>query len=204
MEVTDKKKVKLGFLDREYTCIFVCDVQEKFRRVMLNFDDVVSNTKRLLMGSKILDVPIVVTEQYPRGLGSTVAELELASMPVNLMVKKTQFSMVTPEVEEAMEKSLCLDGLSSVVICGMEAHVCVEQTAMELLARGLTVHVAADCCTSRTKQDRNLALQRLTQRGCYVTTYEAVLFNLLRDKEHPKFKQISQLVQDPSRDVALV
>ncbi|KAA0189699.1 hypothetical protein HAZT_HAZT004173 [Hyalella azteca] len=157
----------------------------------------------MLSGCSILSVPVVVTEQYPKGLGVTVAELDLESIPIALKVEKTQFNMVTPAVEEAMISTLCKDGLSSVVICGIETHVCVEQTAIDLLARGISVHVAADCCTSRTNQDRNLALQRLSKIGCHVTTCETVLFKLLGDKQHAKFQEISKLVREPCKDVGL-
>lgn len=196
--------VSLGALDAKHTALFVCDIQEKFRDVMLNFPSLIANSKKLITGCSLLGVPIVVTEQYPKGLGTTVAELDLASVNVSLKAEKTQFNMLTPELEEVMASKLCKESLASVVLCGIETHVCVEQTAAQLLLRGLTVHVVVDCCTSRTAHDRGFAIQRLSQMGCIVTTYENVLFKLLGGKDHPKFKEVSQIVRQPSVDIGLV
>ncbi|CAL4084012.1 unnamed protein product, partial [Meganyctiphanes norvegica] len=196
-----KSKVSLGALDVATTALFLCDVQEKFRPVMMHFEDIVINSKKLLSGCASLGVPLLVTEQYPKGLGNTVAELDISHAVA--VVPKTKFTMVVPEVEVKMAV-LCDGGLQSIVLCGIESHVCVEQTAIDLLSRGLFVHIVADCCGSRTQEDRLLALQRLQQIGCFVTTSENVLFKLLGDKDHPKFKEIAGLVKATSQPTGLV
>lgn len=187
--------VKYGFLPAKRTVFFLCDLQEKFRSVVLYFDEIVQTAGKLLQASKLLDIPLVVTEQYAKGLGNTVSELDIAH--AKGVYNKTKFSMLIPDVTKHLD-SLCEGNVQCVVLFGIETHVCVEQTAAELCALGIQVHVVADACTSRSQEDRMLALSRLQQMGCFVTTSESVLFKLLGDKEHPKFADIRQLVQKPS------
>jgi len=186
----------LDELDPAKTILFVCDIQEKFAAAILNFDQLVSNTKKLVAGCHLLRVPLVVTEQYPRGLGHTVPQLGLAECKPLLTAEKTQFNMLTPEVTAVLDERFP-DGCS-VVLCGVETHVCVQQTALSLRRRGHSVYVAQDCCSSRTPHDRRAALRRLASAGCHVTTYEAVLFELLGSKDHPVFKPLSLLVREKS------
>jgi len=186
----------LDALDPAKTVLFVCDIQEKFAGAMLNFDQLVSNTKKLIGGCSLLSVPVIVTEQYPAGLGHTVPQLGLADCPPLLTAEKTQFNMLTPEVTAVLNERFP-DGCS-VLLCGIETHVCVQQTALALRRRGHSVHVAEDCCSSRTRHDRRTALARLASAGCHVTTYEAVLFELLGSKDHPAFKPLSRLVREKS------
>jgi len=198
-----RNAVSLGALEPDNTVLFVCDIQEKFSTAMLNFDKLVSNTKKLVAGCGLLGVPAVVTEQYPKGLGHTVPELGLADCGnVLLTAEKTQFNMLTPEVVTTLTQTFP-GGSPAVVLCGIETHVCVEQTAAALLSRGCSVHLVQDCCSSRTLHDRATALQRMAAIGCHVTTYEAVLFKLLGSKDHPKFKELSQLVREKSHDLAI-
>ncbi|KAF6203969.1 hypothetical protein GE061_002307 [Apolygus lucorum] len=193
--------VKFGLLPLKRTVFFLCDIQEQFRNVSQHFDSVVQSANKLLRASKILDIPLVVTEQYPTGLGHTVSELEISH--ANGVFPKTKFSMMTPEVTVQLD-SLCEGNVLCVVLFGLETHVCIEQTAAELCALGLKVHVVADACTSRSQEDRLLAFQRLQQIGCFITTSESVLFKLLGDKENPKFKEISALVKTPTQPSGLV
>ncbi|KAB7497697.1 Isochorismatase domain-containing protein 2 [Armadillidium nasatum] len=158
-------QVKLGSLDQETSALFICDLQEKFSSVISHFPQVIENTKKLLEGCKLLKIPIIVTEQYPKGLGKTVSDLDVKECHV---VAKTLFNMLVPEVLN-LTQSICDKNLKSVVLLGVEAHVCVEQTAIDLVSRGFTVHVVADCCSSRSQEDRFLAFQRLKQIGCYIT-----------------------------------
>ncbi|XP_076045080.1 isochorismatase domain-containing protein 1-like isoform X3 [Oratosquilla oratoria] len=152
-----------------------------------------------LAGGKVLGVLLIATEQYPKGLGNTVTELDIQHAAA--VVPKTKFSMVVPEVEKLLLSSQ--HGVDAVVLFGIETHVCVEQTAIDLLSRGVKVHVVADCCSSRSQEDRTLALQRLQQVGCFITTSESVLFKLLGDKEHPKFKEVANLVKTTSQPTGL-
>jgi len=187
--------IKYGQLPEKRTAFFLCDIQEKFRPALSHFEQIVEAAKKLVQASKILNVPLVVTEQNPKGLGRTVPELDISH--AHGVYPKTKFSMVVPEVAAELE-TLCDGKLECVVLFGIEAHVCVEQTAAELCSRGLKVHVVADACTSRSQEDRLLAFERLRQIGCFITTSEAVIFQLLGDKEHPNFADIRPLIKTVS------
>ncbi|KAK7788883.1 hypothetical protein R5R35_013449 [Gryllus longicercus] len=192
--------IKYGLLPQKGTAFFLCDLQEKFRPAMLHFDQIVEVSNKLVQTSRILGVPLVVTEQNPNGLGRTVSELDVKHAVG--VYPKTRFSMLTPEVSSLID-ALCGGHLQCVVLFGVEAHVCVEQTAAELTARGLQVHVVADACTSRSQEDRLLAFQRLKQIGCFITTSETVIFKLLGDKEHPHFADIRPLIKTTSPNTGL-
>ncbi|XP_038058224.1 isochorismatase domain-containing protein 1-like [Patiria miniata] len=180
----------LGNLAAESTVFFLCDMQEKFKPAIKYFSDIVEVAKRLTETSKILEIPLIVTEQYPKGLGSTVSDLDITHAVG--VFPKTKFSMVLPPVEEELQKR---PNLRSVVLFGIEAHVCVQQTALDLLAKGLEVHIVADACSSRSMMDRQFAYERLRQAGAIVTTSEAVIFQLLGESKHPKFKEVQALVK---------
>ncbi|XP_014286848.1 isochorismatase domain-containing protein 1 [Halyomorpha halys] len=192
--------VKYGFLPIKRTVFFLCDVQEKFRQ-MVHFNEMVESAKKLISTAKLMDIPLIVTEQYPKGLGNTIPELDIAH--AKGVFPKTKFSMVVPEVSNQLD-SLCGGNVQCVVLFGIEAHVCVEQTAAELCASGLQVHVVADACTSRTQEDRLLAFKRLQQIGCFIATSENVIFKLLGDKENPHFKEVSALIRQPITATGLV
>lgn len=192
-------KISLGAIDSNVAAFFVCDLQEKFRPAMLCFSEIIENSKKLLAVSKILEIPTVATEQYPKGLGNTVAELDVGH--AIRVIPKTKFSMVVPDTTSLLDSEL--KHVKVVILFGVEAHVCVEQTAIDLLSRGLTVHVVADASTSRSQEDRLLAFKRLRQIGCFVTTSETVIFKLLGDKDHPSFNDIRGLVKNPSANTGL-
>ncbi|XP_049806220.1 isochorismatase domain-containing protein 1-like isoform X1 [Schistocerca nitens] len=190
-----------GQLSEDHTAFFMCDVQEKFRGVIAYYDAVISVADKMVKTAKILNIPLIVTEQYPKGLGRTVSELDISH--AYLVEEKTKFSMITPVVTQAMQE-ICKGAVKAIVLFGVEAHVCVEQTAAELLAHGMQVHVVADCTSSRSQEDRFLALHRMSQMGCYITTSETVIFKLLGDKNHPKFAEIRPLIKTPSPPTGLV
>ncbi|ELK33011.1 Isochorismatase domain-containing protein 1 [Myotis davidii] len=152
-----------------------------------------------LQGARILGIPVIVTEQYPKGLGSTVQEIDLTG--VKLVLPKTKFSMVLPEVEAALAE---IPGVGSVVLFGVETHVCIQQTALELVGRGIEVHIVADATSSRSMMDRMFALERLARTGIIVTTSEAVLLQLVADKDHPKFKEVQNLIKASAPESGLL
>lgn len=134
-----------------------------------------------------------MTEQNPSKLGKTIKELD-TSHAVGVF-EKTKFSMCIPAVQNEIAKL----PIESIVIFGLEGHICVEQTALELLAsEKYTVHIVADCVLSRSQEDRMLALERLRACGCIITTSENVMFKLMQDKNHPKFNDVRKLVTEPS------
>ena len=179
--------VRLARLKPETTVLLICDVQEKFRSGIQGFAAVVSGSQRMLRAAGELKVPAIVTEQYPKGLGHTVSELDTSAA---LVVHKTDFSMAVPEVKAAIGSA------SDAVIVGLEAHVCVQQTSLDLLEMGLNVHLCIDAVSSQTLTDRSCGLHRAAAAGAHLTTTESVLFELIRSKDHPSFKAISTTVKE--------
>ncbi|XP_071493131.1 isochorismatase domain-containing protein 1-like [Diadema antillarum] len=180
-----------GNISPQTAALFVCDMQEKFKPAIKYFDEITVVTKRLIKGAYILDIPVIVTEQYPSGLGHTVGELEL-DVNKSVVFSKTKFSMVIPEVVQKLDE---LPEVKSIILVGIEAHVCIQQTALDLLAKGFDVHIVADAVSARSMMDRQFAYERLRQFGAIITTSESVLFQLLGDKNHPKFKEVQALVK---------
>ena len=165
--------------------LVVIDVQERLAAVMPARDAVVHATGILIEAAVRLDIPVVLTEQYPRGLGHTVPELA-ASVPASATrIEKTSFSACG---------SLSLSRPQA-VLAGMEAHVCVLQTALELSASGFEVFVAADAVTSRTQANYANALARMQAAGVIVANVESLLFEWLRDASHEHFRALSKLIR---------
>jgi nicotinamidase-related amidase len=179
----------MTLLDSEKTCLVVVDVQERFRTVQENFDSMLTGVVRLVRAFGALELPILVTEQYPKGLGHTVEELRDA-LGETAVDTKTCFSSCGSD-----EFSKRLDGLgrTMVLVCGIETHVCVSQTVHDLLSKDFSVHVAVDAVESRKAIDRDVALRRMERAGATLTTSEAACFELLRDARHPKFKEVQAL-----------
>merc|ERR1711920_886896 len=173
----------------------VCDVQEKFRSVIHGFDSMVTSIDTLMSGCGVLDVPIIVSEQYPKGLGKTVPELiKTAEAHQARFIEKTKFSMLIPEVKELLTEKVSGDRLH-VFLCGLETHVCVFQTALDLLENGVDVHLVVDAISSQREADRAVALSTLGNMGCTVTTVESILFEILGDAKHEKFKEVSGMIR---------
>mmetsp|Transcript_4053 Transcript_4053/g.6242 ORF Transcript_4053/g.6242 Transcript_4053/m.6242 type:complete len:202 (+) Transcript_4053:76-681(+) len=169
------------------TVFLLCDIQEKFRTVIDKMPNVIHIASRLVKAATVLKIPVIATEQNPSRLGKTVSELELPSgVPV---FEKMLFSMVTPEFEAHLR------GLPvrSVAIFGIEAHVCVLQTVMDLIQRGYEVHVVMDAISSQRQFDRYIAMERFKQLGAHLTTSESILFQLMGSASHPSFKEVSAL-----------
>jgi nicotinamidase-related amidase len=175
-------------LERDRTTLVVVDVQEAFRKAVRKFDRVAANVGTLVEGAKTLGVPIVVTEQYPRGLGSTVPEVAEHLPEGTQPLDKVCFSATDAD-------GFDLGVRDQVLICGIEAHVCVSQTAHQLLDRGLQVHVARDAVSSRTKENRELGLRKMEDSGAIVTSVEMALFELLGAAGTPEFKTVQALVK---------
>ena len=178
-----------GLLDPARTALLVIDVQLAFARVMPDFEGLAERCARMADVGAALELPIFATEQYPRGLGATAPVLRTALRDV-VVESKTSFSSLGCD---GVRAGLQGGGVRQVLVCGVETHVCVLQTVHELLAAGLEPHVLADCVLSRNEVDRTHALERMARAGAVVTTSEAAAFELLRDAEHPSFKQIQQM-----------
>jgi nicotinamidase-related amidase len=173
----------MGLLSRQRTLLIVVDVQEGFRSYE-TFADVAAACAKLIAAARILGVPALVSEQYPKGLGHSVAELGLEQEPV---IEKTVFSAVRAE-------GFRLSGRDQAIVCGIEAHVCVNQTVHDLLQRGVEVHVPAEAVGSRYGLDYTGGLQRMEDAGAVISTVETVLFELLERAGTPEFKEVQQLI----------
>lgn len=172
------------------TGLLVIDVQEKLVPHIHDHQKVVWNIRRLLDAARILGIRILATEQYPKGLGPTVSPLRerLGPIPEKLMFSCRECWSLFEEAEQA--------GLSRLLVCGIEAHVCVQQTVLDLLASGWRVYVAADAVGSRHRIDYEIALRRMELAGAIITTTEAALFEWCIRAGTAEFKQISQLARE--------
>lgn len=177
-----------GLLDRSRAALVVVDVQEAFRPAVLDFERIAHNAAVLVQGAHALGVPVVVTEQYPRGLGATVPEVaeHLGDAPAPL--EKTVFSAAAAE-------GFDLDDRDQALLCGIEAHVCVSQTAHDLLHNGVEVHIARDAVTSRSEENREVGILKMEDAGAVITSVETALFELLGKAGDEQFKAIQGLIK---------
>ncbi|XP_077979118.1 isochorismatase domain-containing protein 2-like [Glandiceps talaboti] len=189
---------RLGKIAIETSALFLCDMQEKFRPSIKYFPQIVEVAGRMLTAAKILKIPVVTTEQYPKGLGPTVPELDVKGS--SKIVAKTCFTMVLPEIEEHI-KNL---GVKSVILCGIETQACIQATAIDLLEKDIDVHVIADACSSRSMVDRMYALERMKQSGAFITTSESMVLQLLRDAKHPDFRETQKVIWTTAPDSGLL
>eukprot|EP01114_Cavostelium_apophysatum_P023845 TRINITY_DN9113_c0_g1_i1.p1 TRINITY_DN9113_c0_g1~~TRINITY_DN9113_c0_g1_i1.p1 ORF type:complete len:201 (-),score=30.68 TRINITY_DN9113_c0_g1_i1:29-631(-) len=186
--------LRAGRLFPKDSALFVCDVQERFRNVINHMPAVIQTSKFMIKSAQELQIPIVVTEQNPRALGKTVDELEsiMTGNPKVQKFSKMKFSMVIPEVSEMLKK----EKIKSILLVGIEAHVCVFQTAQDLVEEGYDVHIIADGVSSQRSSDRKIAFERMKQFGAFITTSESAVFQMLRSAEHPSFKPLQPLFKE--------
>jgi len=176
-------------LDPERATLVVIDVQEGFRKAVPSFGQVARATVALVEGAKAIGIPIVVTEQYPKGLGHTVPEIA-EQLPQGLApIEKVCFS--APEAE-----GFDLAGRDQALVCGIEAHVCVSQTTLDLLGEGVEVHVVRDAVGSRSDENREVGLTRAERAGAVITSVETALFELVGRAGTDEFKQVQKAVLD--------
>jgi nicotinamidase-related amidase len=171
-------------LERDRAALLVIDIQEAFRHYEC-FGRVARGAACLLAGARILGMPRIISEQYPRGLGATVPELGIVD---ERPLAKRSFSALGAE-------GFALDGADQLIVCGLETHVCVAQSVLDLLALGAQVFLAADACGSRNGPDHDLALRRLEQAGACTSSVEALLFELIGGAQAPEFKAIQELIK---------
>lgn len=181
-----------GLLSRDGTGLIVVDVQEGFRPVIDGFDTMARNVGILAEGFGILGRPVLISEQYPKGLGHTVAEVEDRLPAFTDRVEKMRFSACGVDAfEQALTRARC----TRWVVCGIETHVCVNQTVLDLIARGYDVHVAEDAVSSRTAANRRIGLDKMRAAGAHTTSAEMALFEMLEQAGGDEFKAISKLVR---------
>ena len=175
-------------LDRDRTVLVVVDMQEAFRKAVPDFEAVAVATATLARGAAELGVPVVVTEQYPKGLGRTVEDVAAALPEGTTPIEKVRFSAAEAD-------GFDLGGRDQALVCGIETHVCVNQTALDLLSSGVDVQVATDAVASRTAENKALGLERMNDAGAGLTSVETALFELLGGSDAPEFKQVQALVK---------
>lgn len=181
-----------GFLiDRSEAVLVVVDVQERLAAVMDQREKVSANCRRLIEGAKILGIPTIVSEQYPKGLGPTEEDLRGALAPFDPVVKLSFSCCGEPSF---MERLGALDR-KKVILCGMETHVCVLQTALGLLREGQDVHLVEDAVCSRAKGNWRTGVEFMRDAGAVVTSTETVLFQLLGEAGTVEFQAVSRLVK---------
>ena len=177
----------------ENTCLVVIDLQERLVPALSGNEELLKRCAAIIKGMKLLDVPVLVTQQYTKGLGPTVPQIAEALGDFE-PIEKVTFSCLA---EKKFRNELIEVDKDYIVVIGAEAHICVQQTVLDMLDKEHhNVYLVADCVGSRSETDKNYAIRRIESYGAVVTTLESVLFELLHTAEHPKRKEVQALVMD--------
>lgn len=180
-----------NMLDKNDSLLLIIDVQERLVSA-LDKRVVVTRTETLAKAAKILGIPTIATQQYPKGLGLILESVKQNFAPDIQIIDKTSFSAVKEEGFLDILKSF---NKKQIVICGIETHVCVHQTAADLIAEGFDVYVVKDACASRNKYEFKQGIERMQENGAKISCLEIVLFEWLRNAKHPNFKEIQALIK---------
>jgi len=179
-------------LELDHTALLVVDVQERLLPVIHNAADVERQVGRMIDGANVLGLPILVTEQYRKGLGLTVPALADRLKSAVCVEEKLKFSACIEPVRGVLKQR----SIRSVVVVGIEAHVCVQQSVADILRGGRQAHVALDAIASRTASSREVGVRRMRAAGMVPSGVELALFEMIVSADHPQFKTISGLVRD--------
>ncbi len=171
--------------------LVVIDIQGKLAQLMYRKESLFENTRKLIKGCQVLGIPIIVTEQYPKGLGPTIPEIA-DLFPDFRPLPKVAFSCCG---DEGFQRELRAVARQQILVCGIETHVCVYQTTMDLLGAQYHVEIVEDAVSSRAQEDRGTALQRMRDEGARTTSVEMALFELMKVAEGPRFKEVSKIVK---------
>lgn len=179
-------------LSAERSLLFLVDLQEKLLPALHEYDTIVDQCRLMIRAARVFELPMILTEQYPKGLGPTVSAITemLPSDGVD-PIAKTLFSGYTPEVREDLQTA----DREQIIVVGIESHVCVQQTVLDLLRVDYKVWVCADAVGSRRPNDREMALHRMRQEGAFITTTESAIFELARQAGTDQFKKILEIVK---------
>lgn len=177
----------------EDTLGLIIDYQEKLIPVINNHKELVNSSKILIEGLNILDVPMIVTEQYKKGLGETIGEIK--SVLENIQHSTHDKLAFSCGDDEEIIKAIKSYGKKSIIICGIETHICVLQSVIDLIQLGYQVILVTDCTSSRKETDKEVGLKRAEKEGAILTTYESILFELTRRAGNNTFKAISKLIR---------
>ena len=176
-------------LDRDRAALVVVDVQEGFRKAIPDFGQVARATATLVRGAEAMGVPVIVTVQYPKGLGDTAPEVAEALPEGAAPLEKMVFAASEAE-------GFDLEGRDQAVVCGIETHVCVNQTVLDLLAGGTEVQVVEDAVSSRFPESKRIGLRKMELAGAVLTSVETALFELLGRAGTDEFKAVQRLILD--------
>ncbi|PID83031.1 MAG: isochorismatase [Clostridiales bacterium] len=179
-------------LKAENSALLIIDIQEVLFPLISENERIAKNANILINGSKILDIKTIIVEQYTKGLGFTIKELQKSCEDL-IHLEKTSFSAYLDHKEVLDE--LKTKGIDTIIISGIETHICVYQTAKDLIQNGFNVCVAYDACGSRLLENHDKALSTLKHIGATIIPTETILFEILKTAKHPKFKEISKLVK---------
>lgn len=177
-------------MDALNTAIIIVDIQERLHPVILEADRMTSECVKLLEGAKLLQLPVIATEQYPKGLGHTIAPLQ-PYLVDGQVYEKREYSYATTEVLEFLSKHK----IKNVIVLGEETHICVFQGTRALLSAGYNVYLPISCVSSRTTENKANGLDQLKTLGAVVSNVETLLFDMMKTSEHPQFKEISKLIK---------
>ncbi|MBD3164919.1 isochorismatase family protein [Candidatus Woesearchaeota archaeon] len=178
-------------ISADNSLLLVIDIQEKFRPVIYEFGELVDNSRKLIKTVNLLGIPIIVTEQYPKGLGETVKELR-EELKNSEKIEKVSFNCFN---DNGFLELIGKKGKKNLIICGIESHVCVFQTALSALEDGYFVYLASDAVSSRKKSDYDIVLRRLEREGVKLVTAEMIIFQMIEDSKDEHFKEISKIVK---------
>ncbi len=180
----------MNTLNADKCLVLIIDIQEKLIKIAKD-DTVKKNSISIAKTAEILNLPVIVTEQYPKGLGATIDEIKSLNLKSNYF-EKTTFSVFK---ENNIKDKILNSNKKQIVIFGIETHICVLQSAIDLLNAGFEVFIVQDCCCSRNEENKNAAIRRLIHAGCQILTTEMILFELLEGSKHPNFKEIQALIK---------
>ncbi|WET03035.1 hydrolase [Flavobacterium sp. YJ01] len=178
-------------LKQENTGLILIDVQGKLAQIVNESEKLALNLEKLIRGCQILSIPIIWAEQNPKGLGATIPQLDRL-LAHQKPIEKYSFNAFA---NETFQKAIIDSGKTQWLICGIEAHICVYQTAMGFLEHNFEVEIVADCISSRTKESIDIAVQKLQHKGIGITTLEMCLYELVRDSRREIFKEILTLIK---------
>jgi Amidases related to nicotinamidase len=176
----------------EDTMALVIDFQERLVPVIQKQEELLQNTLILLRGLKVLKIPMLITQQYPKGLGMTVPIISEAVGETSDYYDKITFSCAE---DEAIRNKIKESGKKNIIICGIEAHICVLQTVIDLISQKYNVILVEDCIGSRKESDRQIGIRRAIAEGAIPATYESVLFELTRVAKTDVFREVSRLIK---------
>lgn len=181
----------MNTLNADNSLVLIIDIQERLVGA-LDKDIVVSKAVKMASAAKVLGIPVMITEQYPKGLGNTVPMLKEVLPADTLVVEKTSFNAL---LEDGMAEKIASYGKKQIVIFGIETHICVHQTAAALIEAGYDVYVIKDACASRNKYEFKQGIDIMQQNGAKISCVEIALFEWLKGAKNPKFKEIQALIK---------